>query len=812
MRIDILLQDVRHAVRLLRTAPGLSIVIVATLGLTLATIIATFAVLNAALLRQLPYREPERVAFLKHSYADSGGAGSTPLFLDFRRQARSFESISVTAPWSFNLTGSGEPERLRGLVVSADFFETLGVPAWRGRTFLPEEEQPGRAGVVVVSYGLWERRFGSDPRLIGSRLQLNGDPYEVIGIMPRGFAWGRTYGKEALGELWAPFALTAARTSESARGNEFLDVYGRLRPDVQLRDAQAELDGIVQGLRARFRNRYTVASGFRVTAVSLQEEIIGSLRGGLLLILAAVASLVLIAALNVAGLLLARATGRRRETSVRVALGASRGRLAHQIMIEAAVLVAAAGSVGLLAAFVAARAFDRIDRITLPRSQPIQIDATVAGFAFIAALAVALVSGLLPALHVSRSNLTSWLQPRASIAGGRDAARMRRVLIVAQTALALALLVQAGLLVRSVGELQRVSTGFRAENALIAQLNPVSRYHEDHARVGFVTDVLAQVAGKPNVLSAGVVSELPLSGYSNSSSFYIEGRIIPQEDKQPHAETWSATSGYFATLGIGLQRGRLFDDRDTSESAPVTVVSESLTRTYFPREDPIGKRIDFEGSSRKHAWREIVGIVSDVHDRHLERMPGPQIYVPYVQRPTGGLFLAVRSTQEALGSHALVRSAVRAVDANLPAYGFTSMDRLVSLDTRDKRAGSAALGAFAVAAMLLAAIGLYALLAQTVRERVPEIGVRMALGARSTDVLRLFIEDGGRLILFGVVAGLPIALVASRLLRGVIFGVTSTDPATYVAVGALFVIVGGAACALPAWRATRIDPLRALRE
>jgi predicted permease len=481
-------------------------------------------------------------------------------------------------------------------------------------------------------------------------------------------------------------------------------------------------------------------------------------------------------------------------------------------MIEAAVLVAAAGSVGLLAAFVAARAFDRIDRITLPRSQPIQIDATVAGFAFIAALAVALVSGLLPALHVSRSNLTSWLQPRASIAGGRDAARMRRVLIVAQTALALALLVQAGLLVRSVGELQRVSTGFRAENVLIAQLNPVSRYHEDHARVGFVTDVLAQVAGKPNVLSAGVVSELPLSGYSNSSSFYIEGRIIPQEDKQPHAETWSATSGYFATLGIGLQRGRLFDDRDTSESAPVTVVSESLTRTYFPREDPIGKRIDFEGSSRKHAWREIVGIVSDVHDRHLERMPGPQIYVPYVQRPTGGLFLAVRSTQEALGSHALVRSAVRAVDANLPAYGFTSMDRLVSLDTRDKRAGSAALGAFAVAAMLLAAIGLYALLAQTVRERVPEIGVRMALGARSTDVLRLFIEDGGRLILFGVVAGLPIALVASRLLRGVIFGVTSTDPATYVAVGALFVIVGGAACALPAWRATRIDPLRALRE
>jgi predicted permease len=438
MRFDTFLQDFRHAIRLLSRAPGLSAVIVATLGLTLATIVSSFSVLNATLLQQLPYRQPDRIVHLKHSYSDSGGSGSTPLFLDFKRQARSFESISVTAPWTANLTGSGEPERLRGMFVSADFFSTLGVSAAQGRTFLPDEDQPGRSSVVVVNHGLWERRFGSDARLIGSTLQLNGEPYEVVGIMPPGFAWGRTYGREGEGDVWTPFALTPARTSESARGNEFLNVYARLRPGVGPQDAQRDVDQIVQNLRSRFRNRYTEASGFRVTVIPLQEDIVGSLRGGLLLIFTAVASLVLIAALNVAGLLLARATGRRRETSVRVALGASRARLAGQIMIEAAVLVGAAGIVAAFAAFFATRLIDGIDRVTLPRSQPIHIDITVAGFALLTTLVVALVSGLLPALHVSRSNLTSWLQPRAAVAGGRDAARARRVLIVAQTALALA--------------------------------------------------------------------------------------------------------------------------------------------------------------------------------------------------------------------------------------------------------------------------------------------------------------------------------------------------------------------------------------
>jgi predicted permease len=783
-------------------------VVIFTLAIALAASVATFSVLNATLLEALPYREPDRVFMFHHTNASC----SPPTFVDYRREARVFESLSAAAPWNANLTGGAEPERVRGLLVSADFFQTLGVTTAVGRTFLPEEEEPGREHVVVVSHGLWQRRFGGDLGLIGTRLQLNGEAYEVVGIMPPGFAWGRAYGREASGELWAPFALTPERVNENRRGDEFLDVYARVKPDVTRVQVQADLDRILAGLRRRFPARFTEASGFRLTTIPLQEAIVGELRPGLVLVFAAVASLLLVAATNVAGLLLARAAGRRRETSVRAALGASRTRLIQHTLTEAAVLATVACILGLVLARAILGALERIDRATLPRSQPFEIDAVVVLFAFGATVITTLLTGLVPAWQGSRTGLVAGLRTGPQSGGGREAARTRRVLVTAQTAVALALLIGAGLLVRSLSALHRVNAGFNAQGVLAAQVQlPRSRYEALPARAGFVEGVMTQAAGRPGVVSMAAVSELPLSGSGNSGTFRIEGRPVAPDQKQPHSELWSATPSYFATLGIPLTHGRTFDTRDGANTTPVTVVNETLARRYFGGEDPIGRRIAFEGARGQERWREIVGVVGDVRDRRLHREPEPQLYLPMAQRPVAGMSLVVRAEGDPWATLGMLRSAVRAVDADLPLYGVATLEHLTFEDTRGRRAARTALSGFALAALALAGLGLYGLLAQAVRERNGEIGVRMAVGARPGDVVRLFLLDGAHVVVRGLLAGILLALAGTPLLRGLLFGVTTTDPATYLAVGAVLAFSAAAACALPAWRASRVDPLHALR-
>ena len=805
---DSIRQDVQQAARSLRRAPGLASVAILTLGLALAASVATFSVLDATLLESLPYRDPERVVLFQHANASC----SPPTFVDYRRETRVFESLSAVAPWNANLTGSGEPERVRGLLVSADFFQTLGAAAAFGRTFLPEEEQAGREHVVVVSHGLWQRRFGGDPRLLGSHLQLNGEPYQVVGIMPPGFTWGRTYGQEAVGEMWAPFALTPERVSENRRGDEFLDVYGRLKPGITPAALQADLDAVLAGLRRRFPTRFTEASGFRLTTVPLQEALVGDLRAGLVLVFAAVASLLLVAATNVAGLLLARAAGRRRETSVRAALGASRTRLVRHTLAEAAVLAATACALGLGPAKALVAALERIDRATLPRAQPLEVDATVVLFAFAAAAVAALLTGLVPAWHGSRADLMTDLRSGRQTGGGRDAARARRRLVTAQTAIALVLLVGAGLLVRSLSALQQIRPGFDAAGVLAAQVQlPRSRYGELPARAAFVDAVVARAAGSPGVTSAGAISELPLSGSRNSGTFRVESRPVPAEQKQPHADIWSATPGYFATLGIPFRRGRPFDARDGAATVPVVLVNETLAARYFGGEDPIGRRLAFEGAAGQERWRQIVGVVGDVRDRRLDRASDAQLYVPMAQRPVSGMSLVVRSDGDPAASLAVLRAAVRAVDADLPLYGATTLVHLAVEDTRGRRAARSALAGVAAAALALSALGLYGVLAQAVRERSGEIGVRMAVGAARRDVVRLFLADGARIVAGGLAAGLVLAVAGTRLLRGMLFGVTTTDPATYAAVTAVLALAAAAACALPAWRASRVDSLQALR-
>lgn len=806
MSWDRLALDLRQAARALRRARGLSVAVVLTLGLALAASIAAVAVLDATLVAALPYREPDRVVTLRHTQTAFPVACSVPTFLDYRRDARSFASLAATRPADLNLAGDGDPERVRGLFVSPGFFDTMGVAAASGRTFDAAEEEPGPERVLVISDALWHRRFGGAPDTIGRTLRLDGVPYAIVGILPRGFEWGRAYGREAAADVWAPLVLTAAETAEDARGNENLDVYARLAPGASIGTAQAELDTIVTRLRDRHPGRYTIASGFRVTAVPLQDDRVGGLRQGLALIALAVGALLLAAAVNVAGLLLARAASRRRETAVRAALGASRARLAREVLVEAVALAGVAGALGVGLAAALCAALETIDRTMLPRAHPIAVSPLAGAFAVVATLAVAIVSGLLPARHAWRGDISG----RSRNALG--ASRSRRVLIVAQTALAATLLLGAGLLVRSLAELQRVRPGFRTEDVLTARVRlPRADYADRTRRVRLVDDALARVTATPRVISAAVISEAPLGGSGNSGTFGIDGHPIAEDADQPHAQLWSASARYFETMGIPLRSGRPFDGRDMAVAPAVAIVSESLARRYFPDGTAVGARIDFEGEPGAPRWREVVGVVGDVRDRRLDSEPTPQLYVPYAQRPTLGHAYVVRTVGDPRTAAPILREAVRAGDAALPLFDVATMVRLADDTTRERRAARTALAAFAAAALALSALGLYALLAQTVRERVPEIGLRMAIGAGRAQVVRMVLASGGRLVIAGLAVGAVLGLAAARLLRGYLFGVTATDPPTVLAVVAVLLAAGLGACALPAWRASRVDPLSALR-
>jgi predicted permease len=802
-------QSLRYGWRAVRHTPGSALIVILTLGLVVGAAMAAFAVINATVLSPLPLREPDRVFFLEHGYGEGGGSVSPPLLRDHRRALTSFESLSAAMPFNANLTGSGEVERLQGLLVSGDFFSTFGVDALHGRVLRMDEEQPGNDRVVVLSHGLWHRRFGGRLDVIGTALQLNGESYEVVGIMPPTFTWGRVYGRQGVAELWAPFALTPARIAENQRGSEFLDVYGRLKPSATIPQVQAEIDKEISDLRGRFPNRYTVASGFYIKPVPIREELIGEMRATLLAVFVAVLSLALVAAINVAGLLIARAGGRQRDMSVHAALGAGRARLIANNFGEAAVLAAGSGALAFALAWLGATLLDGVNQVTLPRARAIHLDAVVVMFGLTLTALVGLLAGALPSWHAWRDDLSSALRisPQNSAAHSSLAGR---ALIVAQTAVTLALLAAAGLLVQSLSRLDRIDAGVR-EDVLTAQIQlPRLRYADAAARLPFVDQVLASFAGRPDV-AAAVVSELPLSGVGNSGTFDIDGKIVPESEKQPHAEMWSATPGYFATIGIPLRQGRLFDDRDVAGRPLTVLINDALAQMYFPGEDPIGKRIDYEGNATNRRWREIVGVVGDVRDRGLDKAPEPQLYMPYAQRATAGMFLVMRHAGAPLAMVPELRNVIRNVDPTLPIYNVNTIAALRDANTRNRRIAGTALTVFSSTAVFVACLGLYGLIAQSVRHRRREIGVRVAVGAAPSLVMKLFLREGLMLIAAGVLLGIAIAIPATRLMRTIVFDVSTTDPWTYAGVALLLLAVGVLTSAIPAWRAARIDPVTALR-
>lgn len=804
--LEELWHNLRHSSRMLLKNPGFTAISVLTLALGIGANSAVFSVVNSILLQPLPYRDSDRLVTV---YQISGASGkpsapepiSAPNYFDYRDQNTVFESVSLFTGTNLNLTGQGEPEQLSVLRVSASYFSTLGVEAVLGRTFSPEEEQPRRDGVVILSHNLWHRRFGGVPNVIGRTLTLDDKSYTVIGVMPASL-YGET-------EIWVPIALSPLEMK--LREWNHLSMIARLKPGINVEQAQAEMNVIVSRINRQYP-QLLARGGWGAGVKSLYEQSVGEIRRALLVLSATVGFVLLIACANVANLLLARSAARRKEIAIRLALGAGRGRIVRQLLTESALLALLGGGLGLMLSFWGVKLLVAFNRENLPRWQEIRLDSRVLVFTIVTSVLTSLLFGLAPAF------LSSKIHPVVALKeGGRSSASgfrrfgFRNLLVVAEVALALVLLVGAGLLLKSFARLMEVDLGFRSDNLLTMQISlPSSKYGTPEQRRAFFERALEQIRTVPGVISAGAVSNLPLSGSMTGGGFTIEGRAKIPVEQGTGTDLRSTSHQYLQTMGIPLLRGRYFNDRDRDGAPAVVIIDETLARAYFRDEDPLGKRVAVEGPQ----WREIVGVVGRIKYEGLESDDKGQLYFPHAQDPWSGMFrmfLAVRTAAEPMNSVSAVQGAIRRLDKDLPVYRIKTMEQLVSNSVAQRRFSMFLLGLFASLALLLATVGIYGVLAHSVVERTPEIGVRMALGASKGDVLRLVIGQGMVQTLAGIGAGLIAAFGLTRLMSALLFQVKATDPLTFVLIPLLLLSMAFVACYLPARRATKIDPLVALR-
>ena len=810
-----LLQDVRYGLRVLRQKPGFTAVAVLTLALGIGANTAVFSLVSAVLVRPLQYREAERLVTV---WEDGTAAGfprdvlAVGNFADWRAQNNVFEEMAAVDQRTFDLTGEGgEPEKIFGLGVTSNFFPLLGAEPALGRVLLPEEDRPGAARVAVLSHGLWQRRFGGERSAVGREVLLNGEHYTVVGVTPADFQFA--YPNV---DLWIPVAFTPEQLAD--HGNHYLEVVARLKPGVTIEQARADLNVVAGRISEAYPDD---ATGLSAAVVPLREYLAGSVRTPLLLLLAAVALVLLIACANVAGVLLSRAAARRREIAVRAALGASRLRIVRQLMTES-VLLSAAG--GLLGALLALWTFSFLQQLVpagmRAMAEP-RLDSAVLGFTLLVSLAASLAFGLAPALQASKTDLNDALKQAGGRGGAGSGRRLRGAFVVAEVALALVLLVGAGLVVRTLYNLRGQYSGLRPESVLTLRTQLAdNRYREPARRAAFYEGVLGRVKGLPGVVAAGYTTAVPLTRKGGANGLSVEGR-----DNGPNSN-WNAnhrqvSPGYFRALGLAVREGRALTEQDDEGAPPVVAVNETLARSFWPGEGALGKRFKVGAPDSPQPWLTVVGVVEDVRQMASDEPVKAEMYVPYRQAAvywkssTYASFaprdLVVRTSVAPTSLAPAVREAVREVDAYQPVSGVRTLEEVLGRDTAQRRVGVILLAAFAGLALLLAALGIYGVLAFFVVQHTPEIGVRMALGASPADMLRMVVGRGMRLALAGVGLGLACAVALTRLIESQLFGVSATDPLTFAGLALLLAAVALLACLVPARRATKVDPMVALR-
>jgi putative ABC transport system permease protein len=791
---------------MLRSRPGFTAVAVMTLALGIGANTAIFSVVNAVLLRPLPYEHSERLVRVMHTEARRGLTGqshSFPNFADLRAQNDVFEAVTAYHELDGTMIWNGEPERISGLGVSADFFKVLGTNAQLGRAFLPADEQPGGAPIVVISHGLWQHRFASDPQMIGRDITLNGKSKTVIGVLPAGFQFPFV---NEFPEYFTP--LDPKGEMEVQRGANYLRVIGRLKERVEIERAEAAMRTIAARLEQQYPEENT---GQSISLASAHEEMVGGLRPTLYVLLGAVGFVLLIACANVANLQLARAAGRERETAIRVALGAGRGRVIRQLLTESLLLSILGGALGLLLAVWGGGLVFAVVPDDVPHINEAGLDRAVLGFTTVASVLTGIIFGLAPALHASRIDLNEGLKESGrGTTEGRRGHRLRSLLIISEVALSLVLLVGAGLLIKSFLYLRNTDPGFNSQRVLTASVSlPSAKYPNDEQVVGFYRQLIERVSHLPGVEAASAILGLPFGDKFISTSFTIAGQPDPGPGARPIAAGVILTPEYFRALNIPIAKGRVFTERDTAEAPKVLLINETLQRRFFPGEDPLGKYLNL-GLNDIHGM--IVGVVGDVRQRRLDREVEPTYYVPYQQVPINSMSLAVRTkTDDPMSLVSAVRAVVQELDKDLPLFEVHPMESLVADSIARQRFSMTLLAAFAGLALVLAAVGIFSVMSFLVAQRTHEIGVRMALGALTRDVLKLVMMHGMKLTLVGVSVGLGAAFGLTRLMSSLLFGVSATDPMTFVGVAVVLVSVALLACWVPARRATRVDPMVALR-
>ena len=802
-------KDVAYAARILRRSPGFTLTAVLTLALGIGANTAIFSVVNATLLRPLPFPHAERLVVLQNQYKAIGmdaAAASVADYIDYRKQRHLFSEVAAVDTGDFNLTGADRPERLQCGVTTAGLFAVLGVRPILGRTFTYEEDRPGNNQVVLLTDGLWKRRFGGDPGVLGRTIHLNGKPYTVVGIVPSILQWFAPL------DAWIPSGFTPEQMSPAKRTNQFLFILARLQPDVSLARARAGMAAFGRVLAKNFPDDYPPSVGWAIRVDSLDELLIGDVRGALLVLLAAVGFVLLIACANVANLSIARASGRMRELSIRAALGAARWRIARQLLTESVMLGVLGGAAGALLGSWGVSLLVAGGPQQLPRLDEVSIDGRVLAFTAAIALLTGLLFGLAPVMQVAAGNLHGLLKMGARGAGGSlRRHRTRSALVVVEVATSLVLLVAAGLLLRSFASLQKVDPGFRAQNVLTFGVSlPPGRYSTPAQTSGFFSALLERVTALPGVSTAGAVNPLPFSGDNRSGSFTIEGHVVPQGGAGPHADQRVVSPGYFTAMGIPLRRGRLLSDSDSHDAPLAVVVDEALAREYFKNQDPVGRHLRTGAGG---PWATVTGIVGHVQHNALDNTQRKAtLYWPFQQRPAQSLQFVVHTASDPMALVSGIQQEVSSLDKDVPIFDVKTMDQRVSASLANRRFAAWLLAAFSGMALLLAAVGLYGVIAQSVAQRRREIGVRMALGAQSGDVLRMIMRQGAVLVAGGLIAGTVAALGLTSLMKSLLFAVKPSDPLTFASVAALLLMVALAATYLPARRATRLDPVTTLRD